>query len=165
MLDTLHERLAECHGLAIAAATVTTKVEHLVPRGSLHSHLRAMRDDADETRARCRQVERACGAVLADALRAHATGIDQKVADLVNAWFKAGTGPLAAWTFLTMSEAGEVAAWRVVAALAARAGLEATPVRALAAWALPVHERHLRVALKDASLLGGTIEPRAPRWG
>ena len=165
MLTTLHERLAEAHGLAIAATTVTAKVEPLVPRGSLHHHLRAMHDDAEETRARCQQVEQACGAEFADELRAHAIAIDEKAADLANAWFKAGTEPLAAWTFLTMSEAGEVAAWHAVAATAARGGLEAAPVRAVAAWALPVHERHLRLALEGSSLLGGMVEPAAPRWG
>ena len=165
MLTALHESLAEAHGLAIAATAVTSKVEPLVPRGSLHHHLRAMQDDAAETRARCQQVEQACEPGIADELRAHAISIDEQAADLMNAWFKAGTGPSSAWTFVTMSEAGEVAAWLAVAAIAARGGLEAAPVRALAAWALSVHERHLRLALEGSSLLGGMIEPSAPRWG
>ena len=157
MLDTLQETLAEAHGLAIAATTIVTRVEQIVPHGSLRYRLRAMRDDAEETRARCRQVERTYAAELADASRAHAISIDEKVADLVNAWFKADTGPLAAWAFLAMIAAGEVATWRAITQLAAQTGRDDEPLRAFAAWAQPVHESHLELALEASSLLGGTL--------
>ena len=165
MLDNLHEQLGAAHGLAISACSVTARVEQFLSRGSLRRHVGEMRGDATETRARCLQVERSCGEPLADELRALAVAIDAQACDLMNAWFKAATGPLEAWTFLTMAEAGEAAAWRAVAALAARAGSEAEEVRALTAWALPLHERHLRLALDGSSLLAGMDDPRAPRWG
>jgi hypothetical protein len=165
MLTNLHEQVAEAHGLAISASSVTARVERHVPRGALRRRLRTMRAEADETRARCLEVERSYGAELADELRARAIATDARGADLVDAWFKAATEPLAAWTFLTMAESAEAAAWRAVATLAARAGPEAEPVRALAAWALPVHDGHLRLALDHASLLAAMLGPGAPREG
>jgi hypothetical protein len=165
VLDNLQESLAEAHGLAIAASTVMTRVEQLTPGGSLRSRLREMRNDAEETRARCQQIERAYGAELADASRAHAISIDEKVADLVNAWFKADTGPLMAWTFLAMTVAGEVATWRAISELAAQTSPDGESIRGFAAWAQPVHESHLELALEGSSLLGRMLAPHATHGG
>jgi hypothetical protein len=83
--------------------------------------------------------------------------------DLAGAWFKAGTGPLTAWQFLAMGEAAEVAAWSALDRLAARDG--DAPLQELAAWALPIQQRHLQVALDGAVALATTADPFAARWG
>jgi hypothetical protein len=163
MLTVLQEKLAEAHGLAIAASVVTAKVAERVSEPGLLAGLSTLRDDADETRARCVLVERSLPDELYDELRAHATSTHEAAADLVGAWFKAGTDPLRAWSFLAMGEAAEVAAWHAVSSLAARA--EADDVAKLAAWARPVQQSHLAFALDGATALAESFDPVGPRWG
>jgi hypothetical protein len=163
MLTVLQQKLAEAHGLALAASAVTRKVEERVDDPELVRLLHGLHRDADETRARCLLVERGFGAELATDLLHHANSTHHRGADLVGAWFKAGTDPLSAWGFLAMGEAGEVAAWSAVASLAARS--EQTEVAELAAWALPVQERHLDAVLAGSLRLAAVFEPAAPRWG
>jgi len=104
-LSELEEKLAEGHGLAIAAAVVTDKVAALVDDELLLTQLGTMHREADETRARCLEIEGSFGEELADALLAHANTVSEKASDLAAAWFGAGTGPLTAWSFLAMGEA------------------------------------------------------------
>jgi hypothetical protein len=162
MLTVLQEKLAEVHALAIAATHVTTKVEERVEDGPLRLELRAMRRDAEETRARCLAVEQRLEDDVAEDVLAHANTMRERAFDLAGAWFKAGTGPLAAWTFLAMGEAAEVTAWR---ALAVMTRGSSTDVADLAAWALPIQERHLQTALDGAVRLAELAEPAGPRWG
>ena len=163
MLTELQEKLAEAHGLAIAAATVTAKVEAVTPEHELKLELHALRRDADDTRARCAALERRFELDLGDELLAHVNATKEKAADLAGAWFKAGTGPLAAWSFLAMGEAGEVAAWTALQILAAKAG--ETRVLELATWALPIQRAHLETALSGAARLAELRNPTAARWG
>ena len=102
MLTVLQEKLAEAHGLAMAASVVTAKVAERVTDPALLDGLSGLHDDAEETRARCVLVERALPAELNDEVRARASTALEHAADLVGAWFKAGTDPLRAWSFLTM---------------------------------------------------------------
>lgn len=163
MLTVLQEKLAEAHGLAIAAAVVTAKVAERVTDETLLEALSALQDDTDETRARCVLVERTLPAELHDEVRAHAISTHESASDLAGSWFTAGTDPLRAWSFLAMGEAAEVATWRAVAALAARA--DADDVAGLAAWALPIQQRHLAFALDGATVLAERLDPAGPRWG
>jgi hypothetical protein len=97
-----------------------------------------MRKDAEETRDRC--------AVLASTdMLAHATTIHERARDLANAWFKAGTDALGAWSFLAMGEAAEVTIWAAVTELALQA--KDDTIAELAAWALPIQQKHLATAL------------------
>jgi hypothetical protein len=160
MLTVLQEKLAEGHGHAMAAAVVVGKVAERTPDSELERVLRGLEDDAAELRARCLEVERSLGGEVATELLAHANATKEKAADLAGAWFKAGTGPLAAWAFLAMAEAGEVAVWRAVCALAPDGA-----VGELAAWALPVQERHLQSALEGSTRLAEGVQPGAERWG
>ncbi len=132
----------------MAASVVVDKVAERTRDASLQRVLRELQDDAAELRARCLEVERGFGSEFATELLAHANTTKAKVADLAGAWFKAGTGPLEAWSFLAMGEAGEVAVWRAVCALASD-GAEGE----LAAWVLPVQQRHLAAALDGAERL------------
>jgi hypothetical protein len=163
MLTVLQEKLADAHGLAIAASAVTAKVAERVSDTLLLDGLSSLRDDAGETRARCVLVERSLPAEIAAEVRARASSTRESAADLVGAWFKAGTDPLRAWTFLAMGEAAEVAAWEAVAVLAAAA--DADDVGKLAAWALPLQKRHLAFALDGVVTLAGSFDPAGPRWG
>ena len=158
MLTVLQEKLAEAHGLAIAAAVVVDKVEERTLDLELRRRLWAMQEEAAEVRARCLEIERGLG--LADELLAHANLTREHAADLAAAWFKAGTSPLRAWSFLAMGEAGEVATWAAVDAMA-----DADRIAELAAWALPLQRRHLELALDGAAQLARQADPQAPRWG
>jgi hypothetical protein len=162
VLTVLQEKLAEAHGLAIAASVVTAKLEDQTEDAHLVRDLGLMRLEARETRERCLTVEASFGEELAAETLAHANSTSMKGVDLLGAWFKAGTDPLSAWTFVAMGEAGEVAAWTVVEILA-RDG--APTVRSLAEWALPLQERHLRIALDDVAALAGGADPAAQRLG
>jgi hypothetical protein len=163
MLTVLQEKLAEAHGLAMAATVVAGKVEERTLDRELRKRLWAMQEDAGDVRARCLSVERAFGEELAAELLAHANTTNEHAAGLAHAWFKSGTGPLAAWSFLAMGEAGEVATWTAVERLAARG--EADGVAELAAWALPIQQRHLELALEGAALLADQADPHGPRYG
>lgn len=163
MLTVLQEKLGEAHGLAIAAAAAIGRVEERLPGSPLRDELDALRLDADETRARCLQAERAFGEETAFEILAHANATSEKAADLAAAWFKAGTGPLVAWSFLAMGEAAEVASWAALTSFAARDGDDA--VLELATWALPVQQRHLQLALEGAVRLAESGDPAEPRWG
>lgn len=163
MLTVLQQKLAEAHGLAMSAAVVTRKVAERVEDASLLEALERMRRDADETRVRCVLLEERLPKELHDEVRAHAVSTHETGADLVTAWFKAGTDPLRAWTFLAMGEAAEVAAWSAVAALAVRGDND--EVAELAAWAVPVQKGHLQAALEGAVVLSTGFAPNGPRWG
>jgi hypothetical protein len=163
-LTVLQEKVAEAHGLAIAATVVTEKVEAIVPDPELRSDLRRLRAEAEETRARCLALEAGYGEAAAAHMLGHANTTREKAADLASVWFTAGTGPLAAWGFLAMGEAAEVALWSAVAALAAKSrdGAEA---QRLAAWAVDVQTRHLETALRGSVRLAGLADADGPRWG
>ena len=142
------QKLADAHGLALAAIEVTRRVEQIVDDVELRGRLRAMRKDAEETSDRC--------AALGTGARA--VTIHERARDLANAWFKAGTDPLSAWSFLAMGEAAEVTTWAAVTELALQARDEA--IAEIAAWALPVQQEHLATALSGAVRLAV-----APRFG
>jgi hypothetical protein len=162
-LTVLEETLGDAHGLAIAAASVTALVEERVHEVDLRGELRTMRAEAKETRARCLDVESELGPEAAVAILAHANTVSERAGDLAAAYFRAGTGPLAAWRFLAMGEAAEVAAWSALGELAQRSGADA--VAELAGWALPVQQQHLDAALRGAVRLAEFADPAAPRFG
>jgi hypothetical protein len=163
MLSVLQQKLGEAHGLAMAAVTVTERVQERTEDAALFVELRRLRDDAEEARARCLSAERAFEPARADEILAHANTIKERASDLLGAWFRAGTGPLAAWSFLAMGEAAEVSTWSALVQLGRRADPDG--IGALAEWGLPVQQRHLQVALDGAVRLAGLAEPHADRWG
>jgi hypothetical protein len=161
MLTVLQEALAEAHGLAIATSATVDPVERRTRDRDLRRRLEELRLDAAEVRGRCLDAERSFGDELASEVLAHANTVSDRAADLAGAWFKAGTGPLAAWTFLAMGEAGEVAAWSGLRLLAEHEG----QLDELAEWGLEVQRRHLELVLEGVELLTAQLEPAAPRWG
>jgi hypothetical protein len=163
MLTVLLEKLAEAHGLAISSSTVAAKLRDRIADPVVLEQLELMRTEADQTRQRCLVVESTFGEELGREMLAHANSTSETGADLVGAWFKAGTDPLRAWLFLIMGEAAEVAAWSVVRELAE--GTAEADVKQLAEWALPVQERHLALAYDCLRQLTRHAVPHGPRWG
>jgi hypothetical protein len=163
MLSVLQEKLGEAHGLAMAAATVTENVQERTDDAALRGELRRMREEAEEARARCLAAERAFGPASADEILAHANTVKEKASDMLGVWFKAGTSPLAAWSFLAMGEAAEVATWSALMRLALRA--DPQRIGELAAWGLPIQKRHLHIALDGTVRLADLADPHAERWG
>jgi hypothetical protein len=161
MLTVLQEALAEAHGLAIAASATVDRVELRTVDRTLLGRLDELRLDAAEARARCLDAGRSLGDEPAAEILAHANTVGDRAAELAGAWFKAGTGPTAAWTFLAMGEAGEVASWSALRLLAEREGR----LVELAEWGLELQRRHLELALEGVELLAERLEPAAPRWG
>jgi hypothetical protein len=137
MLTVLQETLAEAHGLAIAASETVDRVAERIADRELLRRLDELRLDAREVRTRCIDVE-------GDEQLAHANTVAARAADLANAWFKAGTGPREAWSFLAMGEAGEVATWTVLCSLADERLSE------LAEWGLELQRRHLELVLQSS---------------
>ena len=164
ILTELQEKLAEAHALAMAAAVVTEKVEAIVPDAELRHDLRRLRADAAETRSRCLAVEARWGDEAATAMLEHVNTTKEKAADLAGAWFKAGTGPIASWSFLAMGEAAEVALWSAVGTLAAKSR-DGVGVEELSAWALAVQTDHLETALRGAIRLAKLVDADGPRFG
>jgi hypothetical protein len=162
-LTTVQELLAKAHGLAIAATTVADKVAARVVDANVRAELHVMQEEARRTRAWCLELEQRYEDPLAQELLHHANTADEKSSDLAGAWFKAGTGPLEALTFLAMGEAGEVAVWTALAELVR--GSDDEELVALVEWALPVQERHLRVALGAIANVARLADPAAARWG
>jgi hypothetical protein len=163
VLTVLQEKLAEAHGLAIAASVVTAKVDAKIHDPLLREALDGMSRDADEVRARCLELERTYDEELAEELLAHANTTHEHAGNLVVNWFKAGTDPQRAWSFLAMGEAAEVTVWSALRTLAAKSANDA--VRELAEWGEPVQLRHLELALEGAVRLAEPLDPAAPRFG
>jgi hypothetical protein len=161
MLTVLQEALAEAHGLAIAASATVDRVELRTVDRTLLGRLDELRLHAAEARARCLDAGRSLGDEPAAEILAHANTVGDRAAELAGAWFKAGTGPTAGWTFLAMGEAGEVASWSALRLLAEREGR----LVELAEWGLELQRRHLELALEGVELLAERLEPAAPRWG
>lgn len=161
MLTVLQEQLAEAHGLAMAAAETVERVDSRVDDPELRRRLDELRLDASEARGRCLEAERSYGEELAAEMLAHANTVAERAADIAGVWFKAGTSPLAAWSFLAMGEAAEVSSWSALCSLAQREG----ELTELAAWGVRVQRRHLELVLDGTPRVAELFSPAAPRWG
>jgi hypothetical protein len=159
MLTVLQQTLAEAHGLAIAASETVERVAGRIDEPDLLRRLDELRLDAREVRGRCLEAERELGEE--QELLAHANTVSEHAADLAGAWFRAGTGPLRAWGFLAMGEAGELATWTALCSLAGRDGR----LVELAEWGLETQRRHLELVLEGVPILAARFEPAEARWG
>jgi hypothetical protein len=155
-LTTLEEKLAEVLGLAQAAQGATEKVEGLVEDEAIAAGLRQMREEAEETERRC--------AALADSRDGKKTAILEKAretkgeaTEMMETYLGEDADGLDGFEFLTMAEAGEVGHWAVLKKLNESAGED--EVAELAAWALPVQERHFDQALGHSVEIAGGKDP------
>ena len=149
-LTKLEAKLAEVTGLAMAAQDVTRLV-----RGMLGPEHEALAKKLAQARAEARETQKRCIEVAGSfdgkktAILEKAREVKQEATEMREAYLAGEEDPLDGFEFLTMAEAGEVGHWAIVEKLNERAGHG--EVRALAAWALPIQQRHLQEAL-DGSL-------------
>jgi hypothetical protein len=156
-LTVLQEKLAVAWGLALAAATLTEKVDDRTPDRALRLELSRMRSDAVETQSRCHAEAARLPVDVFDELRATAQRTKNHAGELSVIWLKSGTDPVGAWTFLAMGEAGEVAAWLAVTQLAEEAAN--APLLELARWSLEIQQAHLESALAGTTALAAAERP------
>jgi hypothetical protein len=149
-LTKLEAKIAEVTGLAMAAQDVTRLVRGMLgpEHEALAKKLAQARDEARETQKRCTEVAGSFNGKKT-AILEKAREVKQEATEMREAYLAGEDDPLDGFEFLTMAEAGEVGHWAIVEKLNERAGLG--EVRTLAAWALPIQQRHLQEAL-DGSL-------------
>lgn len=156
-LTPLQEKLAEVHGLALAAPSVLARVEARVDDEALRVALRALEVDARDVQGRCARVAAGWGEEAYWDVLAHAATVERKAGELAQAWFRAGTDAVQAYELLAMAETAELAATLALQALGEGHG----EVAELAAWALAVQERHLRAALDGCVRCAASVPAEA----
>jgi hypothetical protein len=159
-LTNLESKLAEVLGLAMAAQDLTQAVRKMLgpEHKPLDQRLAKARDEARETQKRC--------TALAGTFKGKKTAIldaaretKQEAAEMQEAYLGGEDDPLDGFEFLTMTEAGEVGHWSIVAKLNEKAGN--AQVRELTDWAVPIQQRHLQEALDGSLKLAGEEDPNA----
>ena len=138
-LTPLDEKLGEVLGLAQAAQDATKKVAKLAEHDEVKTRLDQMREDAEETERRTRE--------LIDGLDGKKTAIQEKgretrseATEMMGIYLGEDSDELDGFEFLTMAEAGELGHWQIVRKMSEKTGQG--EVRALAEWAIPIQERH-----------------------
>jgi hypothetical protein len=157
-LTKLEAKIAEVTGLAMAAQDVTRLVRGMLgpEHEALAKKLAQARDEARETQKRCTEVARSFDGKKT-AILDKAREVKQEATQMREAYLAGEDDPLDGFEFLTMAEAGEVGHWAIVEKLNERAGLG--EVRTLAAWALPIQQRHLQEALDGSLKLAADEDP------
>jgi hypothetical protein len=157
-LTKLESKLAEVLGLAMAAQDATREVRGMLGKehDALAKKLAQARDEARETQKRC--------TALAGSFRGKKTAIldqarevKQEATEMREAYLADETDPLDGFEFLTMTEAGEVGHWSIVAKMNEKAGNE--DLRKLTDWALPIQQRHLQEVLDGSLKLAAEDDP------
>jgi hypothetical protein len=157
-LTKLEAKIAEVTGLAMAAQDVTRLVRGMLgpEHEALAKKLAQARDEARETQKRCTEVAGSFNGKKT-AILEKAREVKQEATEMREAYLAGEDDPLDGFEFLTMAEAGEVGHWAIVEKLNERAGLG--EVRTLAAWALPIQQRHLQQALDGSLKLAADEDP------
>jgi hypothetical protein len=157
-LTKLEAKIAEVTGLAMAAQDVTRLVRGTLgpEHEALAKKLAQARDEARETQKRCTEVAASFNGKKT-AILEKAREVKQEATEMREAYLAGEDDPLDGFEFLTMAEAGEVGHWAIVEKLNQRAGFG--EVRALAAWALPIQQRHLQEALDGSLKLAADEDP------
>ena len=156
-LTTLGEKLAEVTGLAAAAQDAGKKVEALLDDDSeLLAAVRRMREESEETERRCTEAagERE-GKKTAILDKAAETKKEAKA--FMDIYLDEESDELDGFEFLTMTEAGEVGHWSIVAKMNEKVGND--ELRKLTDWALPIQQRHLQEVLDGSLKLAAEEDP------
>jgi hypothetical protein len=155
-LTNLESKLGEVTGLAMAAQVATGRVLTLAKKDApdLVDELTRMREEAAETERRCTELagsfEGKKTAILEEARSTKSKG-----ADMLKIYLDEDADALDGFEFLTMAEAGEVGHWAVLQRMSGGSA----EVEQLAAWALPIQERHLQGALDASKTLAAKEDP------
>jgi hypothetical protein len=157
-LTNLESKLGEVTGLAMAAQVATGRVITLTKEedAELVAALEKMREEAAETERRCTDLvgtfEGKKTAILEEARTTKGKG-----AEMLKIYLDQDSDALDGFEFLTMAEAGEVGHWEVLQQMNATAGHAG--VQELAAWALPIQQRHLEGARTGSKTLAANEDP------
>ena len=158
-LTTLDEKIGEVIGLAMAAQGATDKVLKLVDDEELAQRLRQTHEDAADIEQRTTKlVEDFDGKKTAILEKARET--KQEATEMMSTYLGSDADGLDGFEFLTMAEAGELGHWSVVAKMNEKAGN--AQLRELTAWALPLQEKHLELALDGSLKLAAEEDPSEP---
>ena len=157
-LTKLEVKIAEVTGLAMAAQDVTRQVRGMLgpEHEALAKKLAQARDEARETQKRCTAVASSFNGKKT-AILDKAREVKQEATEMREAYLAGEDDPIDGFEFLTMAEAGEVGHWAIVQKLNERAGR--AEVRKLAAWALPIQQRHFQEALDGSLKLAADEDP------
>lgn len=160
-LTNLESKLAEVLGLAMAAQVATKKVIGLLEDDphSLGETLEQMREEAAETEERCTAVAGSFDGKKT-AILDQARETKSEAAKMMDVYLGEDSDALDGFEFLTMAEAGEVGHWSIVEKFTERA--ENPDVKRLAAWALPIQQRHYENTLEGSLRLAADENPNDP---
>ena len=157
-LTNLESKVAEVLGLAMASQDAVDEVRGML--GSEHKalaeKLTQARDDARETERRCEDLAGKFDGKKTAILEA-ARETKKEATEMREAYLGDEDDPLDGFEFLTMTEAGEVGHWSIVAKFNEKAGN--ADLRELTDWALPIQERHLKEALDGSLKLAADEDP------
>jgi hypothetical protein len=158
-LTMLEDKLGEVLGLAQAAQAATEKVSKLVDDDQLAQELQRTHDEAAQLEERC--------TALADGLDGKKTAIvdraretKQEAVEMMRTYLGEDAEALDGFEFLTMTEAGEVGHWSIVATMNQKA--RNTELQELVDFALPLERTHFDRALHGSLKLAGEEDPNQP---
>jgi uncharacterized protein YigA (DUF484 family) len=158
-LTVLESKLGEVLGLALAAQETGKRVARLAKRekaDDLVTTLDQMAREAAETAKRCTRLAEALDGKKT-ALMKKARETKREAADMASTYLGRDADALDGFEFLTMAEAAEVGHWEIVEVLAKRA--RKREVQKLAAWALPIQQRHFEQARQGSLKLAEQEDP------
>ncbi len=159
-LTNLESKLGEVLGLAMAAQTVTQKVqklEGLMP--DLEERLVQMHDEAKETEERATEVAGEFDGKKT-AILDEARDVKQKASEMMSTYLESASDALDGFEVLTMAEAGEVGHWEILNTLTERA--RNANVQELCSWAIPIQQRHFEDVRKGSLKLAAEEDPNEP---
>ena len=159
-LTNLESKLGEVLGLAMAAQTVTQKVQKLdglTP--DLEERLVQMHDEAKETEERATEVAGEFDGKKT-AILDEARDVKQKASEMMSTYLESASDALDGFEFLTMAEAGEVGHWEILNTLTERA--RDANVQELCSWAIPIQQRHFEDVRKGSLKLAAEEDPNEP---
>jgi hypothetical protein len=158
-LTVLESKLGEVAGLAMAAQGATDKVKKLAQdegASKLVQELERMHKEAAETEERCTQrADEFNGKKTA--ILEKANEVKQEATEMMKTYLGDDADALDGFEFLTMAEAGEVGHWEIVQVLGNASGR--AEVKQLAAWALPIQQRHFEEARQGSLTLARQEDP------
>ena len=158
-LTNLESKLGEVWGLAMAAQDTGKKVNRLAKKEKaveLVAILERMTKEAAQTAVRCEKLAASSNGKKS-AIQKKARETKREATEMARTYLGRDADALDGFEFLTMAEAGEVGHWEIVDVMAERAGN--TKVRRLAAWALPIQQRHLQEAREGSLTLARQEDP------
>jgi hypothetical protein len=159
-LTKLESKLAEVLGLAMAAQDAVREVRGMLggEHAALDAKLRQALEESRETQKRCTAVASSFkGKKTAIVEQARETRAE--AAEMRDAYLSGEDDPLDGFEFLTMTEAGEVGHWAIVAKFNEKAGHAG--LKKLTDWAGPIQQRHLADVLDGSLKLAADEDPAA----